>query len=214
MGKIANMIGSSGLVGKQLVEQLLDHPEIELIRIFTRRASGLNHPKIEEQIIDFNRIDDWRMLVQGDVLFSSLGTTIKAAKTKANQYLVDYTYQFEFARAAAENGVPVYVLVSSIGANSSSGVFYSRIKGELENAVKAMGFKKLVIFRPSILDGDRQEKRAGEKFGLMISRFITRFILKKYKPTPVDVLAAKMIRLALQENEGEVLIEGLEIFRP
>ncbi len=212
MGKIANVIGASGLVGQHLVQQLLDHSEFDLIRIFTRRSSGLNHPKIDEQIIDFNRIEDWKLLVQGDVLFSTLGTTIKTAKTKENQYLVDFTFQHEFAWAAAENGVPVYILVSSMGANSSSGVFYSRIKGELEGAVKAMNFRKLVIVRPSILDGDRQEKRGGEKFGLFVSRFLTRFILKKYKPTPVDMLAAKMIRLALDPHEGERIIEGLEIF--
>jgi uncharacterized protein YbjT (DUF2867 family) len=196
-----------------LLVQLLDHPEFEKVRIFVRRATGIVHPKLEEQIIDFDQTESWKPLVTGDVLFSTLGTTIKTAKTKGNQYQVDFTYQFEFAKAAAENGVPVYLLVSSMGANPKSSVFYSRIKGELEDAVAKLPFQKLFIIRPSILDGDRQEKRAGEKFGLILSRFVTRFILKVYKPTPVDLLASKMIRLSLQKVPGIITIGGLEIFQ-
>jgi uncharacterized protein YbjT (DUF2867 family) len=151
--------------------------------------------------------------VQGDVLFSTMGTTIKTAKTKENQYRVDFTYQYEFAKAAAENGVGAYVLVSSMGADSKSLVFYSRIKGELEEVVSKLNFRKCTIVRPSILDGDRKEKRAGEKIGLLISRFITKFVLKKYRPTPVDLLAARMIGLSLDQKEGFRIVEGLEIFK-
>jgi len=213
MGRVANVIGASGLVGQQLVAQLLDHPEFEKVRIFARRSIGLVHPKLEEQVIDFDRPENWKHLVQGDVLFSTLGTTIKAAKTKENQYRVDFTYQYEFAKAASENGVPVYLLVSSMGANPKSSVFYSRMKGELEEAVVKLSFQKLVILRPSILDGNRQEKRVGEKFGLILTRFLTKFILKVYRPTPVDILAAKMISLSLEKVRGIRTVGGLELFQ-
>ena len=213
MGKVANIIGSTGLVGHQLLTQILDHPEFEKVRIFVRRASGISHPKLEEQIIDFDLPESWRHLVKGDVLFSTLGTTIKTAKTKENQYRVDYTYQYEFAKVASENGVSAYLLVSSLGANPKSSVFYSRMKGELEDAVAKLPFRKLVIIRPSILDGDRQEKRAGEKVGLILSRFVTRFILKVYKPTPVNLLASKMISLSLQKVPGIITIGGLDLFQ-
>ena len=213
MGKIANIIGASGLVGHQLLIQILDHPEFEKVRIFVRRPSGISHPKLEEQIIDFDRTESWKPLVQGDVLFSTLGTTIKTAKTKENQYRVDFTYQYEFAKAASENGVSTYLLVSSMGANPKSSVFYSRMKGELEEVVAKLPFQKLFIIRPSILDGDRQEKRAGEKVGLILSRFVTRFILKVYKPTPVNLLASKMISLSLQKVPGIRMIGGLELFQ-
>ena len=213
MGKVANIIGSTGLVGHQLLIQLLDHPEFEKVRIFVRRASGISHPKLEEQIIDFDFPESWKHLVKGDVLFSTLGTTIKTAKTKENQYRVDFTYQYEFAKVASENGVSAYLLVSSLGANPKSSVFYSRMKGELEDAVAKLPFRKLVIIRPSILDGDRQEKRAGEKVGLILSRFVTRFILKVYKPTPVDLLASKMISLSLQKVPGIITIGGLDLFQ-
>jgi uncharacterized protein YbjT (DUF2867 family) len=213
MGKVANIIGSTGLVGHQLLTQILEHPEFEKVRIFVRRPSGISHPKLEEQIIDFEQPESWKYLVKGDVLFSTLGTTIKTAKTKENQYRVDFTYQYEFAKAASENGVPAYLLVSSMGANPKSSVFYSRMKGELEDAVAKLPFQKLFIIRPSILDGDRQEKRAGEKVGLILSRFMTKFILKVYRPTPVDLLASKMISLSLQKVSGIRTIGGFELFQ-
>lgn len=212
MRKVANVIGASGLVGQQLVAQLLAHPEFDKVRSFVRRPSGNMHPKLDEIVIDFDQPESWSAHVQGDVLFSSLGTTIKTAKTKENQYRVDFTYQFEFAKAAAENGIPAYILVSSMGADAKSSVFYSKIKGELEEEVAKLSFRKIIIVRPSILDGDRKEQRTGEKIGLVISRFLTRIILKQYRPTPVDVLAAKMIHLSLDQKQGFRIVEGLEIF--
>ena len=211
MKRTAIIIGASGLVGHKLVNQLLNHTDFGKVRIFVRRKTGLIHPNLEEQIIDFKQPESWKHLVQGDVLFSTLGTTIKKAKTKENQYRVDFTYQYEFAKAAAKNGVPTYVLVSSMGANSKASVFYSRIKGELEEAVALLNFKKLIIFRPSILDGHRQENRVGEKIGLVISRFLTWVILKKYRPTPINVLATKMIQMSVDKTEGYRLVEGLDI---
>ncbi|BBE19189.1 oxidoreductase [Aquipluma nitroreducens] len=213
MRQTANVIGASGLVGHELLAQLLDHSEFEKVRIFVRRSTGIVHPKLEEQIIDFDQTESWIHLVKGDVLFSTLGTTIKTAKTKENQYRVDFTYQYEFAKAASENGVDAYLLVSSLGANPQSSVSYSRMKGELEDAVAKLPFKKLFIIRPSILDGNRQEKRAGEKVGLILSRFVTRFMLRAYKPTPVDLLASKMIRLSLENVPGIRTIGGLELFQ-
>lgn len=212
MGLVANVIGASGLVGKELVEQLLNHHEFEKVRIFVRRNTGVLNAKLEEHIIDFEKPETWKSYLQGDMLFSTLGTTIKSAKTKEKQYRVDFTYQFQFAKAAAENGVPCYILVSSMGADSRSKVFYSRIKGELEDAVALLKFRRLLIFRPSILDGNRKEKRQGEKIGLVISRFITYFILKSYRPTPVGALVNKMIRSSLDPIDGCHIVEASRIY--
>lgn len=213
MKRIANVIGATGLVGQQLVNQLLFHSQFDKVRIFVRHKTRFIHPNLEEIIIDFNQPEIWINLVQGDVLYSTLGTTIKKVKTKENQYSVDFTYQYEFAKAAAENGVSTYVLVSSIGADPKSSVFYSRIKGELEVAVAQLKFKKLLIFRPSILDGHRQEQRVGERIGLFLSRFFTRFLFREYRPTPVDALARKMIRMSVDQTEGFRMVEGLEILK-
>jgi uncharacterized protein YbjT (DUF2867 family) len=212
MGKVANVIGASGMVGHQIINQLLFHSEFDKIRIFVRRRTRFIHPNLEEKIIDFDQPESWKHLVQGDVLFSTLGTTIKTVKTKKNQYRVDFTYQYEFAKAASENGISSYVLVSSMGANPNSIFFYSRMKGELEEAVKKLNFKKLMIVRPSILDGNRVEKRVGENMALIFSRVFTRIILKKYRPTPVHALASKMISLSIDQREGFRLVESSDIF--
>ena len=113
------------MVGTALVSQLLENDNYSEVISFVRRKSDSAQPKLTEHIVDFDKPDLWKNLVKGDVLFSAMGTTIKAAKTKDNQYKVDYTYQFETAKAACESGVPVYVLVSSAGASSSSLNFLS-----------------------------------------------------------------------------------------
>jgi len=209
MKLVAIVIGGTGLVGQQLILQLLDHPDFEKVRSFVRRPSGMIHPNLEEIQIDFDKPKSWRHLVQGDVLFSTLGTTIKTAKTKENQYKVDFSYQFEFALAAFENKVPTYMLVSSMGADPKSRFFYTRIKGELEEAVSKLTFRKLIIFRPSFLDGRRKEKRTGEKTMLAINYFITQFMLKKYRPTRVDILAKKMITTSLDQSIGIRVITSI-----
>ena len=211
MGNVANVIGGSGLVGQQLVLQLLDRVEFEKVRSFVRKPMGIVHPKLQEIVINFDNPESWKRFVKGDVLFSTLGTTIKTAKTKENQYKVDYSYQYEFARAAAENGVSVYVLVSSMGANAKSSIFYSRMKGELEDAVAKLGFAKSVIVRPSILDGNRKERRVGERISLFFTRFLTRFMMKKYRPTPVGILASRMIDYTLDFSGGIRTVEASEL---
>lgn len=210
--KTAIVIGATGLVGEELVNQLIESKEYDAIKLFVRKPASFAHPKVQEQIINFDQPESWTSLVVGDALFSTLGTTIKTAKTKENQYRVDYTYQYEFAKAASANGVPVYVLISSLGANAKSAVFYSRMKGELDEAVAKLPFRKTIIVRPSILDGNRKEKRPMEKISLAIMRRLSRVIMKQYRPTPVDLLATKMIEESLNQGSGLRIIEGLDIF--
>lgn len=210
--RTAIVIGATGLVGEELVRQLIDSTEYGVIKLFVRKPAGFVHPKVQEHVINFDRPESWTSLVVGDVLFSTLGTTIKTAKTKENQYRVDYTYQYEFAKAASANGVQVYVLVSSLGANAKSAVFYSRMKGELDEAVAKLPFRKSVIFRPSILDGNRKEKRPMEKISLAVMRRLAKIVMKQYRPTPVDLLATKMIKESLNSGSGFRIIEALDIF--
>src|SRR5688572_25909562 len=129
----AIIIGATGLVGNHLLQQLIRDERYNKIIIFGRRSVNLSDAKIEEHIIEFDNVESWRHLVKGDVLFSSLGTTIRQAGSTNAQYKIDFTYQYEFAKAAASNNVPSYVLVSSAGADAKSIVFYTRMKGELEN---------------------------------------------------------------------------------
>ena len=213
MNKIVIVIGATGLVGKELVKQLLQEPNVNTVRLFVRRKSGFEHPKIEEHIIDFDKPSTWKHLVTGDVLCSTLGTTLKQAGSKPAQYKVDYTYQFLFAQAAAENGVPTFVLVSSAGANASSSIFYSKMKGELDEAVQKLSFTSCVILRPSILVGERENKRAAEEFANKIMKFISRFIFRKYRPIEGKIVARAMINTSIHQPRPGVLIAELdEIF--
>ena len=166
--KTAVLLGASGLVGSALLKQLIDDPEYDKIIAIVRKKFKVDHPKIEQQIIDFDKPESYTDLIKGDVLFSSFGTTIKKAGSKDNQYKIDFTYQYEVAKAASENDIKHYVLVSSAGADPKSKIFYSRIKGELDQEISKLNFDHITILRPSMLDGSRKEKRSGEQIGLKI----------------------------------------------
>ncbi len=212
MRQTANVIGATGLVGKQLVQQLLNDDKFGKVRIFARRDAGIKHPKLEQQIIDFNDEKSWSTLLHGEILFSALGTTLKQAGSKEKQYEIDFTLNYNFAKAAKENGIKSYVLVSSVGANSKSRIFYTRIKGELDEAVAKLGFKNLAILRPSSLIGNRDEKRMGEIITIPLATFFTKFVFKKYRPIEDKIVAQAMINVALNAPENKNIWEGDEVF--
>ena len=201
--KKAIVIGGTGMVGLQLVKQLIEDEKYDEIISLVRRSSGINNPKLQEKIINFDQPESWSNLITGDVLFSTLGTTIAQAKTKDAQFKVDYTYQFIVAETAAKNGVGTYVLISSAGANSKSSVFYSNMKGKLEDAVQALSFKQITIIRPGQLAGNRVEKRKSEKIALSIMFLINKLkLLKRYKPIQAYQVAQAMINAAENKNSG------------
>ena len=210
--KTAIVLGASGLLGTELVQQLLNTTEFEKVKIFVRRSLGISNSKLEEQLIDFENLSAWKNDLVGDTLFSCMGTTLKTAGSKEKQYLVDYTYPYQCIEAAIQNGIKQIILVSSIGAKASSSNFYLRMKGELEEAIKKLNPSNFIVFRPSILDGNRLESRPAEYLALKIMRILGKLpFLKKYAPTLVRDLAASMIRLALKDKEGVKVVESLEI---
>jgi len=214
MKKTALIIGATGLVGRQLLLQLLECPEFEKVCCFVRRSSGLVHEKLSEEIVDFDQPDKWKHLMKGDVLFSCMGTTLKTAGSQDAQWKIDFDYQFNAAKCASENGVPAFVLVSAAGANARSGMFYNRMKGQLDEAVAALPFRQITILRPSILDGDRKESRPGEKAGLVVMKFL-RFIpgLRSYRPIDVRIVARAMLNASLSNRFEKLLIVTLgEVF--
>ena len=210
--KTAIVLGASGLVGTELVHQLLNTTEFEKVKIFVRRSLGISNSKLEEQLIDFENLSAWKNDLVGDTLFSCMGTTLKTAGSKEKQYLVDYTYPYQCIEAAIQNGTKQIILVSSIGAKASSSNFYLRMKGELEEAIKKLKPSNFIVFRPSILDGNRAESRPAEYLALKIMRILGKLpFLKKYAPTLVRDLAGSMIRLALMDKQGVKVVESLEI---
>tara|TARA_B100001769_G_C21952767_1_gene512941 strand:- start:165 stop:560 length:396 start_codon:yes stop_codon:yes gene_type:complete len=125
----AMVLGATGATGQELVKRLLNDSYFDKVSVFIRGILNIEHKKLVKHKIDFSRIKEYKPLVSGDILFSAFGTTKKDAGSKRNQYLIDYTYQYEFAKMASENGVTFYSLVSSAGANEKSPFFYPKIKG-------------------------------------------------------------------------------------
>ena len=201
----ALVIGATGATGQELVSQLLEDESFNSVSIFVRNDPNITHSKLKTYIIDFSKIEDYKNSIKGDVLFSCLGTTLRDAGSKEKQYLVDLTYQFEFAKIASENGVPNYSLVSSTGANENSPFFYPKIKGKLEEAVKKLPFKTIQIFQPPTLIRQKDLIRTGEKIGIKIFGFLNYFgILKSQRPLAVSNLAKIMVEQLKKKQTEKV----------
>ncbi len=210
--KTAIIIGATGLVGGHLTQKLLHDDCYKLVKIFVRKSIGIVHPKLEEHVVDFNQLETWKNDISGDELYSAIGTTIKKAGSKEAQYKIDFTFQYECAKAAVPNGVIKYLLVSSAGANAKSRSFYLRIKGKLDDEVSELPFKQIYIFRPSILAGERKEKRRGEVIGISAIKFLAKIIspLRKYRPINAEMVAETMIKAANQQNQPKLIIYELD----
>jgi uncharacterized protein YbjT (DUF2867 family) len=210
--KTAIIIGATGLIGSQLTNKLLNDDRYNLVKIFVRKSTNINNPKLEEHKVDFNKLETWRHEISGDELYSAMGTTIKKAGSKEAQFKIDFTYQYECAKAASENGVGKYLLVSSAGANANSRNFYLRMKGKLDEIISELPFNQIYIFRPSILAGERKERRITEEIGTFMVKLFTQIIppLKKYRPIEAETVAGAMIKAANQNNQTKIVIYELD----
>ena len=203
----ALVVGATGATGRELVKLLLEENNFDSVTIFVRTVPEISHPKLIIHKIDFSRLHEYKHLIIGDVLFSALGTTLKDAGSKELQSIIDFEYQFEFAKFAAKNKVSFYSLVSSAGANYKSLFFYPKIKGELEEAIKKLNFKKIQIFQPSFLVRQEDVIRNGEKIGIFFFSILNSIgLLKSLRPISVKFLAEKMISMIFYENEEKVRV--------
>ncbi|WP_299582805.1 NAD(P)H-binding protein [uncultured Microbulbifer sp.] len=203
MAKKAIILGATGLIGGHLIEQLVREASIDQIITLTRRPAPASHDKVSNVVVDFDRLEEYANLFQGDLLFSCLGTTKKQAGGLEQQYKVDVEYQFHAAQLAADNGVPHYLLVSSSGANAKSSSAYLRMKGELEQKILALPFTRVSIFRPSLLMGERHDSRPAEKLGAILMPWICKLPgLRRYRPISGAQVAAKMIGVSQKAGQG------------
>ncbi len=207
--KIAIVIGATGLVGKALVLELCKDAYFKKIIVFHRRSIELDNPKIEEHIINFDSLETWSHLINGDVVFSCMGTTLNTAGSKQAQYLVDYTYQYTFAKAACTNGVKSLLLVSSAGANEKSKVFYLKMKGELEKALAKLSFKCIYFIRPNLLVGERKEIRIGEVVAEKILYVLNKIgLFRSQTPITATNVAKNLIFAYKEGRAGLKILEG------
>lgn len=199
----AILLGATGAVGRDLVRQLLqDDRFTELYLLVRRIPEGLSSPKLRIELLDLDQPNEWPELPEADVLFSSLGTTLRDAGSQAAQYLVDYGYQYEVARRAAARGVPHYVLVSSWGAKPKARSFYPRMKGELEEAVQALPFRRISILRPPLLER-KGSTRSGERLTAAVLRGLSALgLLRAFRPMPTSVVARCMHALSTSQHSG------------
>ncbi|QHJ70292.1 oxidoreductase [Planococcus halotolerans] len=204
-GKSALIAGATGLTGSKLVEVLLDRPEYDKITVFVRRPLTLEHPKLEQIHVDYYRLDDYKKHFQVDDVFCCLGTTIKKAGSQKAFRRVDYDYPVALAQLAKSAGAKNFLVVSAMGADSRSNIFYNRVKGQMEDSLKKMELPALHIFRPSLLLGDRKEFRLGEKVASLISPVFSPLLrggMKKYKPIQAEQVAKAMCTAAQTESGG------------
>ena len=199
--RTALLAGATGLVGSYVLKKLSASPAYSKVIVWVRRPLAVSDPKVTVELIDFDRLEERHISAQD--VYCCLGTTIKQAGSQDAFRRVDFGYPVALARRAAKDGVRRLLIVSALGANARSSVFYSRVKGEMEEAVRASGVPQIYLFRPSLLVGPRREFRLGERIGFLVS-LVLRPLLGKYRPIHADAVAEAMLIAATRDLEPGV----------
>jgi uncharacterized protein YbjT (DUF2867 family) len=214
MAKTAIIFGSTGLVGSALLQILIQSDEYDTIKAFVRKPISVSHKKLKQVLIDFDQPESYDTQVTGDDIYLCLGTTMKKAGSKDAFYKIDYTYTLQAATAAAKNNVKKLCLISSLGADAGSAVYYSKVKGEVERDISMLGFEAIHIVRPSLLLGNRKENRIGERVGILLSSMLSFLFvgpLKKYKAIQDVTVATAMYRLMQSYTKGTIIHESIDL---
>ena len=206
--KKALIAGATGLVGGYVLRRLLAHLSYSHVEILVRRESPIRNPKFAQRIVDFEHLEAGVPGIAPDEVFCCLGTTIKKAGSEEEFRRVDYDYPLALARLAKAAGAGTFLMVSALGADPKSAVFYNRVKGEVEQAVAAVGLPAAYFFRPSLLLGSRAENRPTEKIGIAVGKAIAPLMLgglRKYRPIHADAVAAAMVYVVNQSVPAGVI---------
>ena len=217
MAKKAAVIGATGATGRHLVTKLGDSGYYEKVQTFGRRLVGGQSSVVEEHLIDFDSPETWADLIDADDIFLCLGTTLRTAGSKAAQYQVDFEYQYAFAQSAREAGAKRIFVISSPGASPKAKGFYLRMKGELDEAVKKLGFGTTVIIKPSLIRARRADKRIGERLGDYLLTPLCKLPgLRRYRPINAHELAHAMTIIATQIDSpaAEYVLDDIQSVLP
>lgn len=206
--KTVLVAGATGLIGNQLLHLLLADDTYSVVKAITRNPVDIDHPKLENIVIHFDRLTQYHETLRADDVFCCLGTTIKKVKTKEKFRKVDFEYPLELARVTKANGASQFLLISALGADKKSGIFYNQVKGEVEEAIAQVGFRSYHIFRPSLLLGDRQEHRSGEDAAKFVFKYLGFIVPDKYKGIDSIKVARAMLAKAQQQQAGNFIHES------
>ena len=201
--------GATGLVGRECLRQLQSDAGVSRIVAITRRPLADVSSKVDAHVVNFNDLEQHRSLFAVDQVFCALGTTIKKAGSESAFRHVDYDFPAALARLGREQGASHFLLVTAIGASAGSRFFYNRVKGELEDVIRTLGYRSVTIVRPSLLLGQREEFRLGER----IAMFVGDIVPKKYRPVEARDVAAALVDAARADQPGFHVIENSEIRR-
>jgi uncharacterized protein YbjT (DUF2867 family) len=200
------LVGSTGLVGSEVLRQALDASSIMRIVAPTRRALGQQHAKLENPIVDFDALPAEAPWWGCEAAICTLGTTMRRAGSRAAFFKVDHDYVVNSARLARRHGVQSFALVTAVGSNPRSSFFYPRVKGEVEQAVEALGFPSLTIVRPSFIGGERQERRPTERAFLAVLRTINPIMPMGWRLSPAPNIAKVLIDASIAATPGKRVV--------
>ena len=204
----ALLVGASGLVGSALLEILLAGDAYERVWVLARRAPASADARLSTRVVDFERIAELDDFPAVDDVYCCLGSTIKAAGSKAAFRRVDLDYVAEVARTARHAGATRLAVVSAMGADSRSSVFYNRVKGDMETVVRALDYESVTIVRPSLLAGKRAERRPGERVALALAQPVSALIPRRYRPIRASAVARALMHFQLEGRPGARVVES------
>lgn len=203
------LLGATGLVGRELLALLLADPRVERVTVVARRPTGVAHAKLDEQVFDLAGLAQHQQLFAVDAIFCALGTTMKQAGSKERFRFVDHDLPLEAAQLGLRSGASHYLIVSALGANARSRIFYNRVKGEVEEQLRAMNYPRLTIARPSLLLGERAEFRLGERIAEKLA-FLTPPAMK---PIPARAVARALAAAAHEQATGVQILDSATMRR-
>jgi uncharacterized protein YbjT (DUF2867 family) len=201
-------VGATGLVGRLVLARLLEAPQVERVVAPTRRALGVEHPRLFNPVLDFEALPEDAGWWAVDAVVCTLGTTIADAGSRAAFRRVDHDYPLAVARLARRHSAGTYALNSAMGANPRSSIFYNRVKGELEEALGALDYPSLALVRPGLIDGERERPRAGEGRALAVSRALRPLLPKKWRPSRAERIADALVDAVLHPSPGRNVVEA------
>jgi uncharacterized protein YbjT (DUF2867 family) len=207
--KTALVIGATGLIGRSLVFELLKSPHFSKVTVLVRRNIEIKHDKLNQILLDFDELDQYKEAIVADTIFCCLGSTKSKTPDPIFYKQIDFDYPLTVAKIAKENGASHYLLVSSLGASVDSSIFYSKLKGEVEAAISEIGFKAFSIFRPSLLLGSRNESRPLETVTQYLMRVLNPLFigpLKLYKAIKGTEVAKALLKKAIEAKPGTEII--------